>query len=113
MESNRRVTRSTSNARRDRAETEGTYWGRVIDPTDIERGQAEVIRAVRRATSEDLTALLNAIQDVQQYQPVNINQGSSSIMDDEVPNNLLEEEIPFTSNLTNYTEQSLQLVNAM
>ena len=34
-------------------------------------------------------------------------------MDDEVPNNLLEEEIPFTSNLTNYTEQSLQLVNAM
>ena len=34
-------------------------------------------------------------------------------MDEDVPNNLLEEEIPFTSNLTNYTEQSLQLVNAM
>ena len=113
MESNRRVTRSTSNARRDPAETEGTYWGRVIDPTDIERGQAEAIRVVQRATSEDPTALLNATQDVQQCQPVNNNQGSSSIMDDEVPNNLLEEEIPFTSNLTNYTEQSLQLVNAM
>ena len=46
MESNRRVTRSTSNARRDPAETEENYWGRVINPTDIERGQAEVIRAV-------------------------------------------------------------------
>ena len=34
-------------------------------------------------------------------------------MDEDVPNNLLEEEIPFTSNLTNYTEQLLQLVNAM
>ena len=34
-------------------------------------------------------------------------------MDEDIPNNLLEEEIPFTSNLTNYTEQSLQLVNAM
>ena len=34
-------------------------------------------------------------------------------MDEEVPDNLLEEEIPFTSNLINYTEQSLQLVNAM
>ena len=94
-------------------EMEGTYWGRVIDPTDIERGQVEAIRAVRRATSEDPTALLNTTQDAQQSQPVNNNQGSSSIMDDEVPNNLLDEEIPFTSNLTNYTEQSLQLVNAM
>ena len=34
-------------------------------------------------------------------------------MDEHIPNNLLEEEIPFTSNLTNYTEQLLQLVNAM
>ena len=82
----------------------------MIDPTDIERGQVEVIRVVRRATSEDPTALLNITQDAP---PVNNNQGSALIMDDEVPNNLLEEEIPFTSNLTNYTEQSLQLVNTM
>ena len=109
MDPNRRVTRSTSNARRNPAETEGTYWGRVIDPTDIERGQVEAIRAVRRATSDDPTALLNTTQDAP---PANA-QGGVSIMDDEVPNNLLEEEIPFTSNLTNYTEQSLQLVNAM
>ena len=113
MDPNRRVTRSTSNARRNPGETEGTYWGRVIDPTDIERGQVEGIRAVRRATSEDPTALLNMTQDDQQSQPANNNQGSSLLMDEEVPNNLLEEEIPFTSNLTNYTEQSLQLVNAM
>ena len=109
MDPNRRVTRSTTNARRNPAETEGTYWGRVIDPTDIERGQVEAIRAVRRATSDDPTALLNTTQDAP---PANA-QGGTSIMDDEVPNNLLEEEIPFTSNLTNYTEQSLQLVNAM
>ena len=109
MDPNRRVTRSTSNARRNPEETEGTYWRRVIDPTDIERGQVEAIRAVRRATSEDPTALLNTTQDAP---PANA-QGGASIMDDEVPNNLLEEEIPFTSNLTNYTEQSLQLVNAM
>ena len=109
MDPNRRVTRSTTNARRNPAETEGTYWGRVINPTDIERGQVEAIRAVRRATSDDPTALLNTTQDAP---PANA-QGGTSIMDDEVPNNLLEEEIPFTSNLTNYTEQSLQLVNAM
>ena len=109
MDPNRRVTRSTSNARRNPEETEGTYWGRVIDPTDIERGQVEAIRAVRRATSDDPTALLNTTQDA----PPTNTQGGASIMDDEVPNNLLEEEIPFTSNLTNYTEQSLQLVNAM
>ena len=113
MDPNRRVTRSTSNTRRNPTETESTYWERVIDPTDIERGQVEAIRVVRRATSEDPTALLNTTQDEQQSQPVNNNQGISSIMDDEVPNNLLEEEIPFTSNLTNYTEQSMQLVNAM
>ena len=34
-------------------------------------------------------------------------------MDEDVPTNLLEEEIPFTSNLTNYTEQSLRMVNTM
>ena len=109
MDPNRRVTRSTSNARRNPEETEGTYWRSVIDPTDIERGQVEAIRAVRRATLEDPTALLNTTQEAP---PANA-QGGASIMDDEVPNNLLEEEIPFTSNLTNYTEQSLQLVNAM
>ena len=109
MDPNRRVTRSTRNVRRNPEETEGTYWRGVIDPTDIERGQVEAIRVVRRATSEDPTALLNTTQDAP---PVNA-QGGASIMDDEVPNNLLEEEIPFTSNLTNYTEQSLQLVNAM
>ena len=113
MDPNRRVTRSTSNTRRNPKETEGTYWGRVINPTDIERGQVEAIRVVRRATSEDPTALLNTTQDEQQSQPMNNNQGISSIMDDEVPNNLLEEEIPFTRNLTNYTEQSIQLVNTM
>ena len=69
----------------------------------------EAIRAVRRATSDDPTALLNTTQDAP---PANA-QGGTSIMDEEVPNNLLEEEIPFTSNLTNYTEQSLQLANAM
>ena len=63
MDPNRRVTRSTSNARRNPEETEGTYWRSVIDPTDIERGQVEAIRAVRRATSDDLTALLNTTQD--------------------------------------------------
>ena len=109
MDPNRRMTRSTSNVRRNPEETEGTYWRSVIDPTDIERGQVEAIRAVRRATSEDPTALLNTTQDA----PPVSTQGGASIMDDEVPNNLLEEEIPFTSNLTNYTEQSIQLVNAM
>ena len=34
-------------------------------------------------------------------------------MDQDVPNNLLEEEFPFTSNLTNYTEQSSQILQAM
>ena len=109
MDPNKRVTRSTSNARRNPMETEGTYLGRVINPTDIERGQVGAIRAVRRATSDDPTALLNTDQDAP---PANA-QGGTSIMDEEVPNNLLEEEIPFTSNLTNYTEQSLQLANAM
>ena len=84
-----------------------------VGSTDRLTDESMAIRAVRRATSEDPTALLNTTQDEQQSQPVNNNQGISSIMDDEVPNNLLEEEIPFTSNLTNYTEQSMQLVNAM
>ena len=115
----RRVTRSTSNTRRDPEETEGEYWGRVIDPSTIERGQAEAIRTVRRATSGDPTALLNTTQNEQQEegehhgQPVNDNQRGFSIMDQDVPNNLLEEEFPFTSNLTNYTEQSSQILQAM
>ena len=112
MDPDWRVTRSTSNARRNPGETEGTYCQRVIDPTDIERGQVEAIRAVQRATSEDPTALLNTTWDEQQSQPADNNQRSSWLMDEDVPNNLLEEK-PFTSNLTNYTEQSLQLVNAM
>ena len=115
----RRITRSTSNTRRDPEETEGTYWGRVIDPMTIERGQAEAIRMVRRATSGDPTALLNMTQNEQQEegqyhgQPVNDNQRGSSLMDEDIPNNLLEEEIPFTSNLTKYTEQSSQILQAM
>ena len=111
--------RSTSNTRRDPEETEAAYWGRVIDPMTIERGQAEAIRMVRRATSGDPTALLNMTQNEQQEegqyqsQPVNDNQRGSSLMDEDVPNNLLEEEIPFTSNLTNYTEQLSQILQAM
>ena len=114
MDPRRRVTRSTSNARRNPNETEGAFWGRMIDPTDIERGQAEAIRAARRAASDDPSALLNDTQDEQFHQtsqPAETNQ--RSLMDEEVPNNLLEGEIPFTSNLTNYTEQSLRLINTM
>ena len=113
------ITRSTSNTRRDPEETEGEYWGRVIDPMTIERGQAEAIRTVRRATLGDPTALLNTTQNEQQEegqyhgQPVNDNQRGSSLMDQDVPNNLLEEEFPFTSNLTNYMEQSSQILQAM
>ena len=113
MDPDRRLTRSTSNARRNPGETEGTYWGRVIDPTVIKRGQMEAIRAAQRATSDDPTALLNTTQDEQQSQSVDNNQRSSWLMDEDIPTNLLEVEIPFTSNLTNYTEQSLQLINAM
>ena len=47
-----------------------------------------------------------------QSQPVNDNQRGSSLMDKDVPNNRLEE-IPFTSNLTIYTEQSSQILQAM
>ena len=85
----------------------------------IERGQAEEIRIVRRATSGDPTALLDTTQNEQQgdghhqSQPVIDNQRISSLLDEDVPNNLLEEEIPFTSNLTNYTEQSSQILQAM
>ena len=115
----KRVTRSNSNTRRDPEETEGAFWGRVIDPVTIERGQAEAIRTVRRATSGDPTALLNRTQNEQheedrhQSQPSNDNQGIVSLLDEDVPNNLLEEEMPFTSNLTNYTEQSSQILQAM
>ena len=85
----------------------------------IERGQAEAIRTVRCATSGDPTALLNTTQNEQheedryQSQPSNDNQGIVSLLDEDVPNNLLEEEMPFTSNLTNYTEQSSQILQAM
>ena len=85
----------------------------------IERGQAEAIRTVRCATSGDPTALLDMTQNEQQgeghhqSQPVIDNQRISSLLDEDVPNNLLEEEIPFTSNLTNYTEQSSQILQAM
>ena len=113
MDLDRRVTRSTSDTRRNTGEMEGTFWGRVIDSTVIERGQMEAIRVAQRAASDDPSALLNTTQDEQQSQPAESNQRSSWLMDEDVPNNLLEEEIPFTSNLTNYTEQSLQLVNAM
>ena len=81
----RHITRSTSNTRR------------VIDPMTIERGQAEAIRTVRRATSGDPTALLNTTQNEQQEegqyhgQSVNDNQRGSSLMDQDIPNNLLEE----------------------
>ena len=74
---------------------------------------------VRRATSGDPTALLNTTQNEQheedhyQSQPSNDNQGIISLLDEDVPNNLLEEEMPFTSNLTNYTEQSSQILQAM
>ena len=111
MDPHRRVTRSTNNARRNPGETEGVFWGRMIDPTDIERGQAEAIRAARRVASDDPSVLLNNTQDEQPSQPAENNQ--RNLMDEDVPTNLLEEEIPFTSNLTNYTEQSLQMVNTM
>ena len=57
----------------------------------------------------------NEQQEEGQYQsqPVNDNQRGSLLMDEDIPNNLLEEEIPFTSNLTKYTEQSSQLLQAM
>ena len=42
----RRVTRSNSNTGRDPEETEGAFWGRVSDPTTIEKGQADAIRTV-------------------------------------------------------------------
>ena len=59
----RHVTRSNSNTRRDPEETKGAFWGRVIDPRTIVRGQAEAIRIVRWATSGDPTALLDMTQN--------------------------------------------------
>ena len=111
MDTHRRVTRSTSNTRRNPDETEGSFWGRMIDPTVIERGQAEAIRAARRAASDDPSALLSTTQDEQLSQPADNNQ--RSLMDEDIPTNLLEDKIPFTSNLTNYNEQSLRMVNTM
>ena len=109
MDPNRRVTRSNSNITRNQGETEGAYWGSIIDPTAIERDRADAIRAARRAASDDPSALLNTTQEEQ----TDAERNQRSLMDTEVPTNLLEEEIPFTSNLTNYTEQSLRLVNNM
>ena len=83
----------------------------MIDPTDIEQDRAEAIRAARRATSDDPSALLNTTQDEQVDQGTERDQ--RSLMDTDVPTNLLEEEIPFTSNLTNYTEQSVRMANSM
>ena len=111
MDPHRRVTRSTSNMIRNPGESEGAFWGRMIDPTDIERGQAEAIRAARRAGSDDPSALLNTTQDEQSSQAADNNQ--RSLMDADVPANLLEDEIPFMSNLTNYTEQALRMINTM
>ena len=111
MDPHRRVTRSTSNITRNPGESEGAFWSRMIDPTDIERGQAEAIRAARRAGSDDPSALLNNTQDEESNQLLENNQ--RSLMDADVPANLLEDEIPFTSNLTNYTEQSLRMINTM
>ena len=111
MDPHRRVTRSTSNMVNNPGEPEGAFWGRMIDPTDIERGQAEAIRAARRAGSDDPSALLNTTQDEHSSQLADNNQ--RSLMDADVPTNLLEDEIPFTSNLTNYTEQSLRMINTM
>ena len=111
MDPNRRVTRSNSNITRNQGEPEGAYWGSIIDPTAIERDRADAIRAARRAASDDPSALLNTTQEEQTDREAERNQ--RSLMDTEVPTNLLEEEIPFTSNLTNYTEQSLRLVNNM
>ena len=54
---------------------------------------------------------MNNTQDEQSSQIVENNQ--KSLMDADVPTNLLEEEIPFMSNLTNYTEQSLRMINSM
>ena len=82
----RHVTRSTSNTRRDPEETEGAHWGRVIDPSTIERGQAEAIRTVRCATSGDPTALLNTTQNEQEVegqchgQPASDNHRGSLLM---------------------------------
>ena len=68
----------------------------------IEKGQADAIRTVRRATSGDPTALLDTTQNEQQgeghqqSQPVIDNQRISSLLDEDVPNNLLEEEFFFS-----------------
>ena len=110
MDPNKRVTRSTSNPQRNPDEMEGAYWGRVIDPTAIERGQVEAILMARCATSGDLTALLNA-GTVLQKDP---EQPTNMVETGEAPTSfILDEEILFTSNLTNYTAHSLQPAQAM
>ena len=110
MDPNKRVTRSTSNPQRNPDETEGAFWGRVIDPTAIERGQVEAILMARRATLGDPTALLNA-EPVQREDP---EQSTNPVETGEAPTSfILDEEIPFTSNLTKYTAHSLQPAQAM
>ena len=113
MEENRRVTWSTTNANRDPQETEGAFWGRVIDPRAIERGQAEAIRMARRAASSDPTALLDTTQSDKVDESRSRPQGITTTGHDTAADLLTDEEIPFTSNLTNYTEHSLQPAQAM
>ena len=112
MDANRRVTQSTTNASRDTQENEGAYWGRVIDPMTIEQGQAEAIRMARRAASSDPTALLNTTQTDEVDESRSRPQGATT-GDNTTADLLMDEEIPFTSNLTNYTEHSLQPAQAM
>ena len=108
METNKRVTQSSTNASRDTQETEGAFWGRMIDPTTIKRSQAEAIRMARRAASSDPTALLNTTQPDEADESRSRPQGTTNTAD-----LLTDEEIPFASNLTNYMEHSLQPAQAM
>ena len=51
MMASRRVTRSTTNARRGPGESEAQYWSSIPDPSQIERDQAEALRMTRYATN--------------------------------------------------------------
>ena len=48
-----RVTRSTTNHRREQPESEAQYWSSVPDPSLIERGQVEALQLARQATSSE------------------------------------------------------------
>ena len=85
----------------------------MIDPTAIERGQAEAIRMPRRATSSDPTALLNMTPTDEVDKSRSRPQGTTTTGNNTAADLLTDEEIPFTSNLTNYTEHSLQPAQAM